>query len=380
MKASVLMAAVLGGLVSTAAWAAPSYSVLDFGANSGVSDINNLGQVVGALGSPQTSGGQWIGFEWSAAGGMQTFPGQPGYVPSALNDVGQVLFVHNYTDPNDPMQNLYATQVRNADGSTTPLPAPPSYYNAGFIGSSINNAGQVSGLGLRQFSNEDTSQSEGFFWTPGQGLTALPPQSTDPWEQTTAMKINDAGQVLWMRSRRDDNTSFLDYQIPVLHTADGQDLQLPFPVPSQGGFPDARGLNNQGVVAGWLYGTGSFLWTQAAGLRYIGGDNTRAVGINDQGTVLGTVDGQAALWTEAGGWQPLAKMMSPSDAKLLASVGYWQLQDINNLGQIIIDANIDGTQHALLLTPVPEPATLTLMLGGVGFVGWRARRKQHAKA
>jgi hypothetical protein len=46
---------------------------------------------------------------------------------------------------------------------------------------------------------------------------------------------------------------------------------------------------------------------------------------------------------------------------------------INDLGQIVGYGMIDGNEHAFLLTPVPEPATLSLLaLGGAALV--RRRR------
>jgi hypothetical protein len=398
MKASVLMAAVLGGLISTASWAAPSYSLKDFGANSWVFDINNLGQVVGSV---LVSPGQAVGFEWSQTGGMQAAGGTQaslGELPAALNDRGQIVFVRYFLDPNDPSQLQTATEVRNADGSTVQLPAPPSYYNAGFVVRSINNAGQVAGNGVRHFGNEDIAEFGGLVWTPGQGYAALEPSPAGNFTSTEAIRINDAGEVVWARVRSDPTNSGFDYRKPVFHTSDGQDIELPLPLTGQDnavpGINYASGLNDQGVVAGYVTngwvpgapGAGAFLWSQASGLRYIGGPNTAAVGINDKGTVLGVLDGQMALWTETGGWQLLSSMLSGSDAQLLTSVDYFMNlnlmnpPDINNLGQIILNTNVDGVNRALLLTPVPEPTTLSLMMGGIGFMGWRVRRSQAATA
>jgi hypothetical protein len=62
---------------------------------------------------------------------------------------------------------------------------------------------------------------------------------------------------------------------------------------------------------------------------------------------------------------------------LVASPGDWQLisaQGINDRSEIVVYGALDGSSHAFLAVPVPEPDTLLLMLVGMcgltGFVGW----------
>lgn len=50
-------------------------------------------------------------------------------------------------------------------------------------------------------------------------------------------------------------------------------------------------------------------------------------------------------------------------------------RDINDAGQIVGTGTISGTQHAFLLTPVPEPETYAMLLAGLAVIGVSARRK-----
>jgi probable HAF family extracellular repeat protein len=64
---------------------------------------------------------------------------------------------------------------------------------------------------------------------------------------------------------------------------------------------------------------------------------------------------------------------------LLLDGSDWVLQDawaINDNGQIVgCGTNPAGSDHAFLLTPVPEPSTLALLFAGaVGLLIWRRWR------
>src|SRR5690606_41930251 len=68
---------------------------------------------------------------------------------------------------------------------------------------------------------------------------------------------------------------------------------------------------------------------------------------------------------------------------LIDPLSGWQLTEgraINDLGQITGTGVFNGQTRGFLLTPVPEPGTWALLLGGLGLVGWTARRRRRISA
>src|SRR5918997_223724 len=77
-----------------------------------------------------------------------------------------------------------------------------------------------------------------------------------------------------------------------------------------------EGINGLGQVVGWTWSewissTGSFLWTEADGMRSLDGvsrESGLALDINDQGQVVGRNGCQAYVWTKAVGMRDLGTL------------------------------------------------------------------------
>jgi len=147
----------------------------------------------------------------------------------------------------------------------------------------------------------------------------------------------------------------------------------------------AEAVNDHGLAAGFAeLASGNYqaaLFDFAAGsvqgLGTLGGDTSYAFGINNLGQVVGMAETATGadhyfVWDAQHGMQDLQSLIDPS--------GGWQIQgvsDINNLGQVLVKACLDGQCQAALLNPlsaVPEPSTWALMAAGLGWMVSRRRR------
>ena len=148
-----------------------------------------------------------------------------------------------------------------------------------------------------------------------------------------------------------------------------------------GGQSGGVGINASGQVTGYSVTTGdveqhAFLYDGTMhDLGTLGGANSYGNGINASGQVVGdsqlTGGGRHAfLYTSGSGIVDLNSLFD--------SLSGWQLSvgnAINDAGQITGFGQIGGETHAFLLNPVPEPATLALMVLGLPFlIGRNVRR------
>lgn len=186
-----------------------------------------------------------------------------------------------------------------------------------------------------------------------------------------AFGINDAGQVVGSMSYN----SFGQYP-DTTHAflySDGKVIDL---ARSPGEYSEARGINELGQVVGtsgplsnsnmshpFIYSNGTY-----TDLPFFG----RAVGINDLGAVLGysnSGNGIERGFLYQNGVKTDLTTLIQSLGKI--TLGQDSLIGINDSGQILFNATVDGNSHAFLLTPqaVPEPTTLAFgMCVGVTFV------------
>jgi probable HAF family extracellular repeat protein len=358
MKTHLMFGALLGAaLLGASAQAAMPYTVTDLGTLGGASsvahDVNNAGQVVGYSIIP---GGSYHAFLWQD-GTMRDLGTLGGEYSDAyaINDSGQVV---GQTDG-----HAFVWQ----NGTMTPLgelPEVPSATPRLSEAVGINRYGQAVG----KVTVTTSSPAWDTFYIPvvwNNGVaTEIFPRSLVfggiRFQATTG--INDHGDVVGARS----SGGFL-WRNGVL-----TDLG-----PALGGTTNFNGppsINNVGQVVGFSSGPyQAFLWengTTTALALLPGGDGTVARDINNQGQIVGTdVSHLAVLW-EDGVISDLNDLIPAGSSWTLTHASA-----INDLGHIVGWGLINGNEHAFLLTPIPEPATLALLaLGGAALV---ARRKKN---
>ena len=153
-----------------------------------------------------------------------------------------------------------------------------------------------------------------------------------------------------------------------------------------GAYSYAYGINNNGQVVGWAYTSGNanfhaFLWQSDSGMQDLGtlGETwCSANGINNNGQIVGGSHISINVWHA---FLYIGSTMIDLNTLIDPSSG-WSLEaafDINDLGDIVgYGWSPSGTEHAFLLTPVPEPSTLVLLgIGAVSLTAYSWRR--HSK-
>lgn len=343
---------VAAGLASAA-----SYTVTDLGALGGytvATGINNDGQVAGwGMTAQETA----LAFAFDGAT-MNSFSGSGETRSYGLNSAGQIVGV--VETPDGPQATLWSGNTAVSLGSGNAM--------------AINNSGTVVGGGGGQafvvqngerqefragqwsaayavtdrglvvgYSELTPGTFRAFLWDSANGIRTL---GTLGGRSSYAFGVNDTGQVV------------------------------------------GNSLTRRGYTHAYLYDG-----TRMNDLGTLGGTRSAAYGINSAGSVVGystRADGSTAAFLHNGG------QMLDLNSLLLAPAQSWLVQEayaINDLGQIVGTALLDGQSHAVRLDPVvsllsavpftadavatPEPSTMTLALCGVALV-WLGRRKTTA--
>jgi probable HAF family extracellular repeat protein len=140
-----------------------------------------------------------------------------------------------------------------------------------------------------------------------------------------------------------------------------------------GSFSDVSGINNAGQVVGTsekATGAGHAFITGPNGvgmtdLGTLGGSYSFASGINDAGQVVGY------SYTHAGAYH--AFITGPN------GVGMTDLNSLVPGGAVLTNATgINNHGQVAAISPIPEPETYSMLLAGLGLLGFIARRRKTA--
>ncbi|WP_157265295.1 PEPxxWA-CTERM sorting domain-containing protein [Azohydromonas aeria] len=337
--AQSFVALALTALGISVAQAVPLYRVQALpAANSGdgffnAVALNNRGDVAGYAADAQGS----RSFVWTRGGFSYLPQAGASSLPVDINNRGQVLF--NASGANGTTQPF----LFNREGGVNISPAAGG---AGFGRALSSNGLAVGDAGGRSF-YFDGRDSRWLDWSLDGARAAF---ATGINRNCTivghALTSGDGSQAFIARNGR---ASFLD------------------------GLSDAWAINDRGQVLG-LDGKGYLVRDADGSTAYLGFAN--ATQLNARGWAVGSAVVDGALHTHV--WRD---GQSLDLNRLLAGTAAtrWTLAtaaDINDRGQIIGIGWLNGVRTSFIATPVPEPQTWALLLGGVGLVGAAVRRRR----
>jgi len=344
--------------------AAPRYAVtpLDNTGTSWAYAINSAGTVAAADSRADSAGR--TAFTWSA--GVKTMLPSQMARPAAISNAGHVAGTSGLYMEGSGMVMIRVGKVYS-DGTMSGVPdafsprSDPGGWYTFTSPTGINSAGTM-------VVNQETNSGGGAYIASHGATTILP--------INYAAAINEAGQVAGR------GQAGADPEHAMLYSA-GQAVDLGALPTDLYAISAASDLNDAGTVVGSsAYGFGeqahyhSFIYHEGV-MQPLGSLTVRnsAVGINNRGDVVGnfltdgTSEGKHSYLYQDGVQYDL-------DA-LLVGGGDWRIaevRDINDSGQIVGRACRDGVGcFAALLSPVPEPATWGMLLGGLGLLAWCGR-------
>ena len=314
-------------------WAALNYSITNLGSidmsSSCATSINDAGHIVGTY----IMNGNMHGFSYDNH--VMSELGQ-NVVPFSINNIGQIACKIGQE------AYLLDTGVFTSIGNAYPF--------------DINDLSQIAGASQGIF----VSNFKATLWNEGL-VTELDTFFDDPGP-SFATAINNDGQVVGYSHGSGVITAFLWKNGTISNIA--------------GPRTTAEDINNVGQITGTHYvgdlnSSGDeiqhvYLWNNGA-ITDLGQGYSAA--INDSGIIVGHSieedysDRSALVWRNG---------ISYKLEDLIVDGFIWDrlldAQDINNFGQIVGTGIINGQTHAFLLTPIPEPATLGLLLVGSGLI------------
>lgn len=307
-----------------AAAASSRYTVSDLGTMGGASEafaISNNGKVAGRYATGTGSTYQAFIWEDGVMQGLGTLGGDSSEA-YGVNDDGQVAGISK-------TNSGYTTAFRWDNGSMQNLGTLGGQSSGAYA---INNAGQVAGWALTS-----GYEMHAFLWNGGMmDLGVL-----SGGNGSFAYAISDSGQVAgWGKigTYPDINEHAFRWNGSM------QDLGT-----LGWAHSSARGINDNGDVVGYLVNESQTDWhaflSQGGGMQDLGGTQSIAYDINNNGLVVGESGGNAVLW-ENGQLKDLNTLIPASSGWLLQSA-----RAINNKGQIAGKGTFNGQTRAFLLKP-----------------------------
>jgi probable HAF family extracellular repeat protein len=325
--------------------------------NTGI-DINNAGQVVGVAGNTH----DMMGVLWrSASAPSQELPGTAPcctYVITsggAINNMGQIAG-----------SDTYRAAIWTG---TTPALLPSLAGTVQSGANDLNDAGQAVGSTLLVSGPAMTGYTRATLWSGGQAVDL----GTLGGTSSSASAINRNGLVVGASQLAGDtveHATLWNHGVAV-------DLGA-----SAGASSFASSINDAGLIVG-ASADRAALW-QGSSLTFLGGLGTQAADINNAGQVVGfsfdefrTDQYHAILWS---GSTAIDLNSFLGQAQRDAGWTLGTANAINDHGWITGAAFNTQTYEsaAYLLTAipaVPEPATLSLWLAGLGMLGLASRRR-----
>lgn len=343
----------------------------DFFSNGAANAINNRGEVAGVSG-----GGA---FFYSPNGGVSYLGPLGGSSPTnatAINALGQLA---GYASGIDDTSILYTPST---GGQPNPIRVSEGWSTHRATG--INDAGVVVGYGHTIFRTD----TRGYVYDPQLGLRWLEPYSGG--DQTGAYAINNKGQIAGY-----SNGPFPNDIEAVIFDGDGVHRLGFLPGAGAAGRPYslAWDINDAGQVIGISSTTAadryqSFIYQAETGMQPIPGlagmygGFAAAAALNNLGWIVGaqspqyagSYDARGFIYTPDDGTRSLTDLLAPESRGWIILAA----SDINDHGQIAATAARIGMvgSYPVLLTPVPEPGALSLLVLGLSVLVLFARPRR----
>ncbi len=407
--AIVVLRLALAGLAATGLAALPAdagFTITDLGTLGGTESfgyaINASGQVVGQSNTAAVSmpsgnpsgagGGPVLDHAFRTAPNSVITPasdlgtlGGPSSVANGINASGQAVGSANLGTTTDPTNQVFPSHAFISSTGGGPLRDLGTLAGGGNTFNSMANGINASGQVVGQSDTASIGITHAFISGINGGSLRDLGTLGDANSNSVAYAINTSGQVV---GRSDLAGGAMSHAF--LSAANGGVLT---DLGTLGGsFSTAFGINDAGQVVGsahlagdtvlhaFLFGGSSTVRAALTDLGTLGGMNSTAYSVNSSGQIVGSSDiagGIAHAFIDSGGvMTDLNSLISPGSGLVLTDA-----RGINDLGQIVaFGTDVNGFNHVVLLSAVPEPASLVMTGSGllIGLLGLarRGRRRR----